>query len=130
MNKGALFAGLILLLGTVSARAEDGVPNHSTLSQMGLSSMKVVSDTEGEQVRGEGIGILSVRFLSIAGTSSALLHGGFISGPASPANGNVGTVDPITGLSVPVAVSFTSTQPGQTLFISSVSQGSVFGTAN
>ena len=127
--KRCLLVAAMLAFSTATAFADDGRPTSSKLAQLGLSSMEMVSDDAGTQVRGEGLGIVSGRFLSIAGTSFFDLAGGFISGPQDDASANFGTVDPISGINTPIAVNFSQSQPGANLFISSVSQGSVFGFA-
>ena len=42
--------------------AEDGIPSKSKLSQLGLSSMEVVEDREGMQVRGSAIAVVGGQY--------------------------------------------------------------------
>ena len=60
---------------TCAALAE-GLPSQSKLAKLGLSSMSVVSDAQGGQVRGEGFGGITILFtlnttIGVGNTASA-----------------------------------------------------------
>jgi hypothetical protein len=55
MKMSAVIAGLAVALLASVVNAQ-GQPSSSKLAKMGLSSMRVVTDSQGEQVRGRGFG--------------------------------------------------------------------------
>jgi hypothetical protein len=52
-----IFVACVLALTAAPALAGDGQVSKATLSRMGLSAMKVVSDQEGMQIRGTSIAV-------------------------------------------------------------------------
>jgi hypothetical protein len=69
----------------------DGLPSRTKLAQMGLSSMKVVQDQQGEQVRGKGFGAAYFSFRSTL-TEGVLAAPLILLGPPQFVNNNVNTV--------------------------------------
>lgn len=129
MSKVVLGVALAIALWSVSANAEDGRPSSSKLSKLGLNSLNVVSDDQGMEVRGEGIGIVGGRFFSLAATSFAHSAGGVVAGPANPANGVFGTINPATGVNTPFTANFVQ-GPAPFLQVTASTYGQVLGFAN
>ena len=55
--KNLVFAALaaVIVLGATSVNAADGVPSDDAMAAMGLSNVKMMSDTEGLAIRGQGV---------------------------------------------------------------------------
>ncbi len=68
--KNVAIASVILMLFAATASAADLAVSNSTLANMGLGSMQVMSDTDGLAVRGKGVSA------AVWGGSSATWFGG------------------------------------------------------
>lgn len=63
---------------STTAHADDGQLPQALLSQMGLSNLEVISDAEGEDIRGEGFAFgasLSLAFLLVSDDLSVAIAG-------------------------------------------------------
>lgn len=65
--KRCAFVVLFTLLLSSPALADDGRPDASALANLGLSSLDVVSDEEGQQVRGRFVMEVTIDFFASAG---------------------------------------------------------------
>ena len=71
MKNGIFGAILVAIFAVGAAQAEDGRMSASKLDSLGLSSMKLASDSDGMQVRGHGRMFVSGIKVAYAGPSSA-----------------------------------------------------------
>lgn len=78
MKKCLMVVAVFVALGAGAVRAE-GLPSQSKLSQLGLSSMNVVSDQQGETVRGKFLGVGGI--LTLGGTGTGTPGGGVVTFP-------------------------------------------------
>ena len=130
MVKKLMIAFSVSALMCTFAMAQENVPSQAKLSKLGLSSMSVVSDAHGDEVRGQGLGVLGGTFWTRALSGVSSNSGGLIVGDSSPASGTFGTIDPNTGVNVPFVSQFTTAVNGQVLVITSTAFGNVSGFAN
>lgn len=70
MKKLMWMAAVAALLGAGAANAE-GLPSQSKMANLGLSSMSVVSDQQGNEVRGQGFGASTLTFNILATAGGA-----------------------------------------------------------
>lgn len=69
--KNGIVAAILVALFAVAAHADEGRMSSSKLNQLGLSSMDLASDADGEQVRGQGRMFISGIHIAYAGPSTA-----------------------------------------------------------
>jgi hypothetical protein len=82
MKMTTVIASLLLVM-VAGVAFGDGRPSSAKLAKFGLSSMKVVADEQGEQVRGRGFGAGFFR-ITMTVTEGVFVNGGFVNN--TPAN--------------------------------------------
>jgi hypothetical protein len=87
MKMIAVVASLVVVMAAGAANAQ-GRPSSAKLGRLGLSSMKVVSDQRGEEVRGRGFGAGFFRFTATV-TEGVFVNGAFVNN--TPANSMTGS---------------------------------------
>jgi hypothetical protein len=132
MYKGLIVASLLLAFSAAGAHAGERAPSSAKLSKLGLSGMKVVSDAQGMTVRGEGLGmgIVGGKFFAMAYTAVGRLQGGAVAGPVRGAQASFGTIEPTTGVNVPIEVSFANVGGGNSIVVTATVFGNVKGFTN
>ena len=151
----SLPAALVLVsaLCAISANADDGMPSNAQLEELGLSSLKVVSDIAGNDVRGRAFGALNVNFLITLSPPAVQtpITGRFVFGtdpaPAGATHeAQLGTaayqrnpdgsfaIDPVSGnrvlINVPVEISAASLVNGITTVSTYSFEGALFAVGN
>lgn len=74
MMKSLWIAAIVAVIGAEVASAE-GLPSQSKLSQLGLSSMTVVGDEQGAEVRGKFLGVGGILSLGASTTGTPGIPG-------------------------------------------------------
>ena len=67
-----LVGAVVAALTATAALADDGIPSPAKLNSLGLSSMKVVHDSQGEEVRGKAFVKMVFRWHTAAGEKATV----------------------------------------------------------
>jgi hypothetical protein len=90
--KTLLSIASVLVLSAAPAFAADGHVSHQSLAKMGLSGMQVMSDSQGQQIRGLSIAVASggsIAFIGGEGGGAASVNSYFAAGHHSASGSNV-----------------------------------------
>jgi hypothetical protein len=72
MKKHLILSALVAALSAGAAMAEDGIPSQSKLNSLGLASLHVASDAQGEAVRGKAFVKLVFNWHTAAGEKTTV----------------------------------------------------------